>query len=119
MLEYFLTLPPIIQHKYWIRCGLLPEAGGLANTVFTAAGTAVTKHALTLLIIVPQLRVVLQLSILIVIVILVLRWYNTILQCESIAEVRVRVRARDAGVSGSWEAVLRFFLNRSSLLMTR
>ena len=28
-------------------------------------------------------------------------------KCEDMAEVRVRVR--DAGVSGSWEAVLRFF----------
>ena len=28
--------------------------------------------------------------------------------CEEMAEVRVRVRG--AGVSGSWEAVLRFFL---------
>ena len=37
--------------------------------------------------------------------------------CEDMAEVRVRVR--DAGVSGSWEAVLRFFLYKSSLLMTR
>ena len=27
--------------------------------------------------------------------------------CEDMAEVRVRVR--DAGVSGSWEAVFRFF----------
>ena len=38
-------------------------------------------------------------------------------QCEVMAEVRVRVA--DAGVSGSWEAELRSFWLRSSLLMAR
>ena len=35
------------------------------------------------------------------------------------AEVLIRVRARDTGVSGSWEAMRRFFWYRSPLLMTR
>ena len=38
-------------------------------------------------------------------------------RCEVMAEVRVR--ERDADVPGSWEAVLRFFRLRSSLLMAR
>ena len=45
-------------------------------------------------------------------------WSEKLGICEKMAEVRVRIRLRDAGVSGSWEAVLRFFLNRSSSLMT-